>query len=276
MNGFEVCPICNCIELDQRRMMFPQPYTDFRLVICSQCGHGFRMEAREFYANLDIQKSKFELNASSLNIQVVRWPHRFTLIAREINKLLSRSGRTIDIGCGTGSWLAVLGADWEKHGVELSAVAAVIAQRKTGACVHVGPIETYQTDRISFDLITAFAVIEHLTDPRRLIKWAFENLRKRGIFVLMTGDRESRSASRMGAGWPLYRPKEHVHFFSSKSLSRLAEDEGFQIERKEWRPMVYSELGIARRLSRYAGKAREVLGLVTVPRYDHFYLYLRK
>jgi hypothetical protein len=36
-------------------------------------------------------------------------------------------------------------------------------------------------------------------------------------------------------------------------LSRLAEDEGFQIERKEWRPMVYSQLGLATNISRYAG-----------------------
>jgi len=69
----------------------------------------------------------------------------------------------------------------------------------------------------SFDVITAFAVIEHMSDPGFLLRWSFDHLKPGGILIVMTGDRESSTAQAMDADWPLYYSIEHLSFFSARS-----------------------------------------------------------
>ncbi len=243
--------------------------------ICGECGYSCRVDERDEHSNLRLQEDFFDADAYHPDKRYTRWPHRPALVASEVIRLAVRKGKALDIGCNTGMWLATLGPGWEKYGVELSEVAADIARKFTGAQIHNGPFESYHADPESFDLITAFAVIEHLSNPRMLVRWAFDHLKHGGIFVLMTGDRESVTAAKMGADWPLYHPEGHISFFSSRSICRLLEESKFRIERKEWRFM-YTEKGNESLLYRYYMKLREVLKLVVVPIHDHFYVYARK
>ena len=95
------------------------------------------------------------------------------------------------------------------------------------------------------------------------------------VLVLMTGDRESETATRMAENWPLYQPIEHVSFFSARSLIRLIESAGFAVVRKEWRFM-YMPWGMGSRTFRFTQKLKEIVRLVETPGHDHFYLYARK
>ena len=82
------------------------------------------------------------------------------------------SPRTIEIGCGEGSVLSLLrDADWEVMGVELS-LSGATAARSRG--LHV---ETYDGGRIpiadnSFDLVVLSHVVEHLENPRLVLREA--------------------------------------------------------------------------------------------------------
>lgn len=204
-----------------------------------------------------------------------RWPHRPALIYAEVRRLGFNGGRVLDIGCNTGLWLATLRGQWEKFGVELSNKAANIARQFTGADVLCGPIERYEAAPNSFDLIMAFAVIEHVLDPKTLVMWVYDHLKPGGLLILMTGDRESATALQMGADWPLYSSKEHMSFFSARSLAFLVESAGFQILRKEWRFM-YTPFGPGSLVYRTLEKVKEILRQVTDSQHDHFYLYAQK
>jgi SAM-dependent methyltransferase len=186
-----------------------------------------------------------------------------------------RGGRVIDFGCGNGLWLAALGHGWEKHGVELSETAAQRAREFAGAVVHCGVLESFTAAPGTFDVALGFAVIEHLSDPEILVRRAWELLAPGGLMVLMTGDRESQTAVRMGDAWPLYQPEEHVSFFSARSLGRLAEHVGFEILRREWRYM-YPPAGHDSTVRRWIHKAREALGWNGSNIHDHLFLYARK
>lgn len=269
------CSICNSAKVKTESFVLPKSKRELRLTICEECGHGRRVDNKDFHVNLAVQEEFFDATAKIPDARVIKWPHRPALIASELRKLIGNKGKVLDIGCNTGMWLATLGKNWEKHGVELSEKAAVIARTFAKAKIFCGSIESFDAEPGSFDLVTAFAVIEHVEDPRFLVKWAFEHLKPGGLLVLMTGDRESKTALEMAENWPLYRPFEHVSFFSARSLIRLVEDTGFIVARKEWRFM-YMPWGMGSRTFRFVQKLKEIIRLVETPEHDHFYLYARK
>lgn len=255
--------------------------------ICDICGHGVRLAERSFADNIAFQEDFYRSEPAPPRRR--RWPERPALLAGRIRRMLGDSGSLLDIGCGPGTWLAQFDRRWRKYGVDVSDKAAAVARRATGAEVFCGPVEDYQDAPRALDLITAFALIEHLQDPRRLVEWCSEHLRPGGLLVLMTGDRESGLARAMGAAWPMYQPSEHVHFFSARSLSRLVESARLEVVRLEWRPMIYARAGDAgrtraeelahrarRSVERYLAKAKEVVGLLNDDRYDHLYIYARR
>jgi SAM-dependent methyltransferase len=244
-------------------------------MICEQCGHAQRLDAADPQDNLKNQQTFFDSNAARPKKSFIRWPRRPALIASEIRRLAGKNGKALDVGCGTGMSLAALGNGWEKYGVEVSERTAAIARSFAETQVYCGPVETYEVEEGCFDLITAFAVIEHLSEPRSFLEWTCRHLKRGGLVVLMTGDRESKTALAMGENWPLYHCDEHMSFFSARSLTRLVEDTGFQIVRKEWRFM-YTPQGMGSPVFRLVQKLKEVMRMVTEPEHDHFYLYARK
>ena len=265
------CYVCGSGRFEQLEL----PQSDGRsevVGICSLCGHGARLRQADPGANLARQLRYFDEHLAAPAPQCRRWPHRYALLRRQLERFGIRAGDVLDIGCGNGTWLCSLGGGWRKFGVELSPATARVARLHTGAEIHCGPIEEYQPPAAGFNLITAFALIEHLSDPRWLVRWCRRHLKPGGCLLLMTGDRESRTALAMGSEWPLYHPAEHLHFFSADSLTRLLASEQFEIGRCEWRYMPWGSSSLCRHLLM---KGREVAGAVTQPTHDHLYLFAR-
>ena len=269
------CPICPSPRVETNSFVPMKTNREIVVALCKDCGYACRVDERNEQENLCLQEDFFDGDANIPDKRFIRWPRRLALVAAEVRRFTGGTGKALDVGCNNGMWLAALGSGWERHGVELSSVAAEMARRFTNAQIFCGPFESYRAEPESFGLITAFAVIEHLSNPRTLVKWACDHLKHNGLFVLMTGDRESETAVRMGAEWPLYVPDSHLSFFSARSLSHLIEMEGFQIERKEWRFM-YTAQGMGSKYFRAYMRVREILRYIEIPVHDHFYLYARK
>ncbi|MHC4455645.1 MAG: class I SAM-dependent methyltransferase [Planctomycetota bacterium] len=231
-----------------------------------------RFDNRDFDVNIQIQIDEFDQKTKRPQYRL-RWYHPLSLIKSRMERLVGRSGKILDIGCGAGQWLNTFGDKWEKYGVDVSPVAAEIARDFANADVFCGTIEEYEAPVASFNVISSFALIEHLKEPRELLTWSYNHLKPGGVLLLMTGDRESIVAQKLGYDWPLYLPREHLHFFSGRSLHHLVLDAGFKVIWKEWRPVQYQ--GISR-FSIYAARVKDILGLLTRSLYDRFYVYGQK
>jgi SAM-dependent methyltransferase len=83
----------------------------------------------------------------------------------------------------------------------------------------------------SFDAITAWDVLEHLSRPREALREIHRALKPGGRLVLTTGDVGSWLARVSGPKWHLYTLPEHLYFFSRRSLEILLGSEGFEVER---------------------------------------------
>jgi SAM-dependent methyltransferase len=186
------------------------------------------------------------------------------------------SGRILDIGCGGGHFLLHM-KDWKKYGIEIStkARAAATSQNVTA----FADLHQSRFPDSFFDVITMFAVIEHMADPRSTMLEVARIMKPGGLLVIMTGDVSSIKAQIKGNHWHMYRPPEHLFFFNGRSLDRLAHACGFTRVHR-----YYTDGGMTTHANRYIKKMLVICArimdrlplLPCLPLFDHNYSYYRK
>jgi len=135
-------------------------------------------------------------------------------------------GSILDVGCGDGSFLAVLSDKWNKHGIEPSKAGTELSRKKS-LDVSVGTLSSSAPYRV--DLISALDVIEHVVDPHFFIESVKEHLNANGTIILLTGDSAAYSARVAGPQWSYLRWCGHISVFSARGLRKLLESHGFEI-----------------------------------------------
>lgn len=92
----------------------------------------------------------------------------------------------LDIGSGLGENLAVYKENgWEVTGIEFNEYAAQRSRELFGIPVMSDPIEKAKLARNHFDVITLWGVLEHLTEPVKMLKEMIDHLAPRGVIVIM-------------------------------------------------------------------------------------------
>lgn len=141
---------------------------------------------------------------------------------RQVERIVGPAGgrALLDVGAYIGVFVEVAAAaGWRARGVEPSAWAAAEAQRR-GLDVLNGTLETAALLEASFDVITLWDVIEHLTDPMAELARARRLLRPGGWLVVHTMDIGAPLAQLMGARWP-WLMDMHLYYFDRRTLSAL-------------------------------------------------------
>lgn len=145
----------------------------------------------------------------------------------------AEKGTLLDIGCGDATFLRLARSHgWQTAGTELSPYAS---QASPDLAIHRGEVWEAGLPSGSFDVVTCWHVIEHVSDPLRLLLELFRLLRPHGRLFLATPNMQDylfRIAYVMTRGrWPpLYEPDErelHLYYFNSTTLRALAEKAGF-------------------------------------------------
>jgi 2-polyprenyl-3-methyl-5-hydroxy-6-metoxy-1,4-benzoquinol methylase len=112
-------------------------------------------------------------------------------------------GRLLDIGCGTGLFLAVARRrGWEPHGIDDCAEATAHAREHFGLDVWDGEFGAFAAEGRRFDAITMWDIIEHARDPVGLLRAARGVLAPGGLVGISTPNQRSILDAVAGA---LYR-----------------------------------------------------------------------
>lgn len=152
----------------------------------------------------------------------------FTRRIKEISIYKSK-GNLLEIGSGPGLFLQIAKKyGWMTTGIELSK-EAVRLNRKHGIDVRYGTLETAKIGKKKYDVICAFQVIEHVRNPLLLLKQMTKKIEKDGIIMIVTPNRKGLSATLSGRFWYDYYNREHLYFFSTKSLENLVKRSGFKL-----------------------------------------------
>jgi SAM-dependent methyltransferase len=100
------------------------------------------------------------------------------------------AGRVLDVGCGTGDFLAALPGSFEKFGIEPAVGAAQLAAAR-GVHIVAPTLDELPADA-RFDVITIIDVIEHIPVPGLLLDTALRHLEPGGLLVVSTGHPQIR------------------------------------------------------------------------------------
>ena len=202
---------------------------------------------------------------------------RIRSFKRSFSGLLRRQGlppagaRVLDVGCAGGAFPEAanqLGCD--VVGVEPSRWLSEHARATYGLDIRTGVLQDQELAPESFDVVTLWDVIEHLTQPRAVLGCARELLKSSGLLVVNFPDWDGLMRRVLRDRWP-FLLSVHLVYFSPETLKRFLWECGFEVI--EVRPYFQTlELGyVLKRAEPYApltGLARRVvtkLGLDALP-----------
>lgn len=156
----------------------------------------------------------------------------------------SSSLKLLDVGCSSGALLTIITEmGFIASGVEPALEAAQTA-KKAGFDVYQGYLTEANYPSETFDIITLFEIIEHITNPMDMLNECHRILKPGGILMLSTPNSASWTARFMKKDWEgfnLTKMGGHISIFSPKSIIHLANKTGFKVERIETKSVRFFE-----------------------------------
>ena len=140
-----------------------------------------------------------------------------------------KNNTIIDVGCGAGYFmLSASTKGWQVHGTEISEEAITLAEEKKQH-VFKGDIASLDLEKDKYDIATLFELVEHASNPEDIIKKLSSVLRPGGLLYITTPNYNSLTRLLLRDRWNLFH-KEHLFYFTDKTLKALLEKYGFRIK----------------------------------------------
>jgi SAM-dependent methyltransferase len=238
---FEHCLICNSDTLTILD-------GESNLCKCSSCGYIFDNPRPSFDEIQDYYSRPGKYDGWLENTE-----SRDKLWKRRLNRMQKwkKQGSLLDIGTGIGQFLNIARDDFtETCGTEISGSAIHIAKECYGLDIFQGSIEDIDFSNRKFDNITIFHVLEHVDDPRAVIRKCRSLLKEGGmLFIAVPNDIQSikaevkdiahkigiyRSSSKGVYGLPKIAldgslDEIHLSHFTPSVIQSMLEREGFRV-----------------------------------------------
>lgn len=145
-----------------------------------------------------------------------------------IIKKIKKHESALDIGAGDGVFLEkLLEAGFKQvTGVEPSLAPVRCSKKHISPLIKKKMFKASDFSPESFDLITCFQTLEHLSQPSEICRGIYTLLNDGAAIFVVCHDRRSLSAKLLGMKSPIF-DIEHFQLFSKKSLKRLLQSCGF-------------------------------------------------
>lgn len=175
------------------------------------------------------------------------------------SRVTDRRPRILDVGCGTGANLLMLSRYGEAEGVDISEDALAFCRERGLDHVRQGAGEELPYDENTFDLVTAFDVVEHMDDDLAGLREMYRVLRPGGhalvfvpTFMFLWGLQDDVS--------------HHRRRYRLSELRRVFEQAGFEIERSTYANITFfMPILLIRKLMRLTGIKAETENNINVP-----------
>jgi len=151
------------------------------------------------------------------------------MLASRVLRLGPPIGRHLDYGCGRGDFVrAAALAGWDSAGADpFLAAPSAAAPRLIRFDAADGP----PCDLGSFDVISAWAVAEHLSRPLDTFRGLVGLLRPGGRLIFNSPNGASLAARRSGPSWTMATLLEHLAFFTPRAVGWMAAELGLRLTR---------------------------------------------
>jgi SAM-dependent methyltransferase len=209
----------------------------FNAYRCRGCGNVYLNPRPDISEFVRIYPASYHaLNFSEANYGVVH-DIRSRLEARRLLRYckgIPDDARILDVGCGDGFHLKLLQrfgkSGWTLEGVDLDARAVALASR-SGLSIHQGSIEKLPLPEAHYDLVSMIQTIEHVARPDAVFAAISRLLKPGGRLVVVTDNTDSIDFAWFRRSyWGGYHFPRHWNLFNRRSLKRLAQGAGLEIE----------------------------------------------
>lgn len=241
------CVICNSTNIrfvrEIKTTLFGGSYDGknyYRLYKCKNCKSRFfkvnNVDIKDLY-NKNHNKF-YKQTRSHKFVKSESWLYQKKIIECVLGY---RPSSILDVGCRMGDFLLHFDSSVIKEGVELDKHAFNIAENRGGGMhIYNGSIEEIEINR-KYDVVTAFAVIEHLKQPCKVLKKLSCLVKKNGVLVIMIPTYQCLKEKvitdfirklYMGKEWHMYSPPAHINFISKQYLDSYLNKKGFLLEKR--------------------------------------------
>lgn len=243
------CPLCGAREQSTFAVGFDYELLTcrnlWRFVRCADCDHVW-LNPRPALSELQTiyPQSYYAYNyEETINPIAVRGKRLLDELKTRgiLRQLPALPGRYLDVGCGSGRFLKALErrglARDHLYGLELDnrLVTKLVAEGYQVACDRVESCRTIPEGQI--DLISMFHVIEHLDDPRGVVRKLASWLAPGGVLAIETPNLASIDARMFRSGfWGGYHIPRHWHIFTADHLRRILEEAGLEVVSVQYQP----------------------------------------
>ncbi len=212
-----VCPACG----EPGREAAIERYGRYQRFDCAACGLEF-WEPREMP---DAQWYEQMYGGRDQKLLPLEPGHKYFLA----DALTPRGGALLDIGCGTGNFLAAArNVGYRVTGTELDRNAARFARERLGL-ERVFPLtvaefaEQFANEK--FDVVTFFEVLEHQGEPQEFLRRVKSCLKPHGTIALSVPNRERW----MTGPDVLDYPPNHFLRWNAAALKKFLNAQGFEV-----------------------------------------------
>lgn len=212
------CPIC-----DSKEASIYKQATSADIVSCDSCSLIYVNKIDKNYLSqyLNNETSSADYYLSSKKYDIKTFRQRLQLLEK-----YSKRENLMDVGCNCGTFIEVaLSRGWEAIGVEPNAIAAKEAQKKGAVVLNTFFDETIA--KLYFNKVSAVYLgdtIEHVANPQLMLENVKKVLKTGGTVMIVTPNIGSFLAKKFQI-----KPREHLVYFSKKTLSKLIKQAGLQL-----------------------------------------------
>jgi 2-polyprenyl-3-methyl-5-hydroxy-6-metoxy-1,4-benzoquinol methylase len=256
MEQLNNCPVCESNSFED--YLTVQDYTvsqeKFKIVTCRECEFKFTNPRPDENSIGEYYKAESYIShtntSKGLIAKIYQKVRTFTLQSKLelINRLSTKKGKLLDVGCGTGMFLNVARENgWKVSGIEPDARARGISETTNQIKIKKEVLSSFQNE--TFDLITLWHVLEHIHKLNETIEWLKERISKEGSVIIAVPNHESKDAEIYEAQWAAYDVPRHLYHFSQKTIKELFAKYGFEL--KETLPMKFDSFYVSMLSTKY-------------------------
>jgi 2-polyprenyl-3-methyl-5-hydroxy-6-metoxy-1,4-benzoquinol methylase len=265
MKHINICPICGGTEFTNLEEV--KDYTasneTFNIILCQSCGLAITSPRPEDKDLGKYYQSEEYISHSGKSSGIIE---KLYLIARTFTlkwktallKQHAKGNRLLDYGCGTGEFLSYTSTKgFDVAGIEPSDRARLKANQLTGSKVYSDLNSLPGT----FDVITLWHVLEHVSDPSEVISSLRSKLNKQGVLIVAVPNINAWESTHYKAYWAAYDTPRHLWHFNRKSLSLLVKRSSMKVI--EIKPMKLDSYYVSMLSEKYQnGKRNTVTGMI--------------
>jgi SAM-dependent methyltransferase len=157
-------------------------------------------------------------------------------LKKNLIQILGKNPKSImDVGCRTGDFLMHFDEQVQREGVELAEDYASIAKER-GLKIYIDFLENITFEK-KYDIVSCLAILEHLIEPQKFLNTINDLVKSQGILVIMIPSFECLKEKLLNVRnkrWHMYRPPEHLNFFSKHYLDEFMTKNSFDLVKREF------------------------------------------